>query len=178
MVHYALRVINASAQEDSRHEEELHSFWLGNRGRGTGDVARRLTGNVGYNSDYIYRGVFQSSSSAFAGADYTGDNGLYIGTWWADVTNGTETDLYLGWQGGGDNVKFKIGYTGYSTSTTSTATIKRSTSGSTSESFRSTSLSASTTPTTLGAGHAGLHFHVGHAGARERPLLQNRHLVG
>jgi uncharacterized protein (TIGR02001 family) len=72
-----------------------------------------VTGNVGYNSDYIYRGVFQSESSAFAGADYAGDNGLYIGTWWADVTNGTETDLYFGWQGGGDNVQFKIGYTGY-----------------------------------------------------------------
>jgi hypothetical protein len=72
-----------------------------------------VTGNIGYNSDYIYRGVFQAESSAFAGADYAGDNGLYIGTWWADVTQGTETDLYFGWQGGGDNVQFKIGYTGY-----------------------------------------------------------------
>jgi uncharacterized protein (TIGR02001 family) len=72
-----------------------------------------VTGNVGYNSDYIYRGVFQADSSAFAGADYAGDNGLYIGTWWADVTQGTETDIYFGWQGGGDTVQFKIGYTGY-----------------------------------------------------------------
>jgi hypothetical protein len=72
-----------------------------------------VSGNIGWNSDYIYRGVFQSESSAFVGADYSGDNGFYLGTWWADVTQGTETDVYLGWQGGNDNVKFKIGYTGY-----------------------------------------------------------------
>ena len=42
------------------------------------------------------------------------DNGLYLGTWWADVSQGLETDIYCGYTGGGkDTVKFKIGYTGY-----------------------------------------------------------------
>jgi uncharacterized protein (TIGR02001 family) len=71
------------------------------------------SGNIGYVSDYIFRGVFQADSSAYAGADYSGDSGVYVGTWWADVNQGTETDVYFGWQGGNDNVKFKVGYTGY-----------------------------------------------------------------
>jgi hypothetical protein len=72
-----------------------------------------VTGNIGYVSDYIYRGVFQAESSPSVGADYTSENGFYLGTWWADVTNGTETDVYFGWQGGSESVTFKIGYTAY-----------------------------------------------------------------
>jgi uncharacterized protein (TIGR02001 family) len=72
-----------------------------------------VTGNIGYASDYIFRGVFQADSSPFVGADYTNESGFYLGTWWADVTNGTETDVYAGWQGGSDSVQFKIGYTAY-----------------------------------------------------------------
>ena len=71
------------------------------------------TGNVGFVTDYIFRGILQAPSSAYAGADWSGDKGLYVGTWWADVNQGTETDIYAGWTGGSDNVKFKIGYTGY-----------------------------------------------------------------
>ena len=71
------------------------------------------TGNIGFVTDYIFRGILQSPSSAYAGADWSGDNGVYVGTWWADVNQGTETDIYAGWMGGSDNVKFKIGYTGY-----------------------------------------------------------------
>jgi uncharacterized protein (TIGR02001 family) len=72
-----------------------------------------VTGNIGYSSDYIYRGIFQSESSPYAGADFTSESGFYLGTWWADVTNGVETDVYFGWQGGSDNVQFKVGYTAY-----------------------------------------------------------------
>jgi uncharacterized protein (TIGR02001 family) len=72
-----------------------------------------VTGNIGYVSEYVYRGVFQEESSAYAGADYTADSGFYLGTWWADVGIGTETDIYFGWSGGNDNVTYKIGYTGY-----------------------------------------------------------------
>lgn len=71
------------------------------------------TGNIGFVTDYIFRGIFQSASSAYAGADYSGDHGVYVGTWWADVNQGTETDIYAGWMGGSDKVKFKVGYTGY-----------------------------------------------------------------
>jgi uncharacterized protein (TIGR02001 family) len=71
------------------------------------------TGNIGFVTDYIFRGILQAPSSAYAGADWSGDHGLYVGTWWADVNQGAETDIYAGWMGGSDNVKFKIGYTGY-----------------------------------------------------------------
>ena len=72
-----------------------------------------VTGNIGFVTDYIFRGIFQAASSAYAGADYSGDKGFYAGTWWADVNQGTETDIYGGWTGGSDKVKFKAGYTGY-----------------------------------------------------------------
>jgi hypothetical protein len=72
-----------------------------------------VTGNIGYVSDYVFRGIYQTDSSAFAGVDYAGDSGFYAGTWWADVGAGTETDLYAGWSGGSDNVTFKVGYTAY-----------------------------------------------------------------
>jgi uncharacterized protein (TIGR02001 family) len=71
------------------------------------------SGNIGFVSDYVFRGIFQEESSAFVGADYVTDGGFYIGTWWADVGQGTESDIYFGWSGGGDNLTFKIGYTGY-----------------------------------------------------------------
>lgn len=71
------------------------------------------SGNIGYASDYVFRGIFQEDSSPFVGADYTTDSGFYVGTWWADVGQGTETDVYVGWTGGNDNVNFKVGYTGY-----------------------------------------------------------------
>jgi hypothetical protein len=72
-----------------------------------------VTGNIGYVSDYVFRGIYQTDSSAFAGVDYASDGGFYAGTWWADVGAGTETDLYFGYNGGSDSVKYKIGYTAY-----------------------------------------------------------------
>ena len=71
------------------------------------------SGNIGFATDYVFRGIFQEDSSAYAGADYSTDSGLYVGTWWADVGQGTETDVYFGWSGGGDTITFKVGYTGY-----------------------------------------------------------------
>ena len=71
------------------------------------------TGNIGFVTDYIFRGILQAPSSAYAGADWSGEHGLYAGTWCADVRQGLETDIYGGWMGGGDTVKFKVGYTGY-----------------------------------------------------------------
>ena len=70
------------------------------------------TANIGWVSEYLYRGIFQEDSSAFAGVDYTHDSGFYLGTWGADVGDGLETDLYFGFAGG-DKFTYKIGYTGY-----------------------------------------------------------------
>ena len=69
--------------------------------------------NVGYVSDYIYRGIFQTESSASAGIDYEGENGFYVGTWGADVGDGIETDLYFGYGGGSGDFSYSVGWTGY-----------------------------------------------------------------
>jgi uncharacterized protein (TIGR02001 family) len=62
-----------------------------------------LTGNLGYKTDYLFRGVPQSASSANTGLDYT-NGGFYTGTWLADVDNGIEYDVY-----GGYNFELKNG---------------------------------------------------------------------
>jgi uncharacterized protein (TIGR02001 family) len=68
--------------------------------------------NAGWVSEYIFRGIFQEDSSAYAGIDYAHDSGFYVGTWGADVGLGLETDLYFGYTGGED-FTYKIGFTGY-----------------------------------------------------------------
>ncbi|VAW63359.1 Conserved hypothetical protein 2001 [hydrothermal vent metagenome] len=55
--------------------------------------------NIGFASDYYFRGAFQAASSASAGIDYEHESGLYAGTWWADVDKGLETDFYGGYAG-------------------------------------------------------------------------------
>ena len=71
-----------------------------------------VSANLGYASDYHYRGIFQASSSANGGLDYS-KNGFYLGTWAADVKDGLEIDGYFGY---GDKIGefgYSIGYTGY-----------------------------------------------------------------
>jgi uncharacterized protein (TIGR02001 family) len=71
----------------------------------------QVSANMGWVSEYIFRGIHQDDSSAYAGVDYTG--GLfYLGAWGADVGDGLETDLYFG-IAGGENFTYKVGYTGY-----------------------------------------------------------------
>ena len=55
-----------------------------------------LSANVGYASEYYFRGILQKSSSASAGLDYE-NAGFYVGTWAADVGDGLEIDGYLGY---------------------------------------------------------------------------------
>jgi len=71
-----------------------------------------VSANVGWVSDYIFRGVPQSSSSASAGIDYE-QGGFYAGTWGADVGMGSEVDLYLGYGGEAGDLSYGIGATGY-----------------------------------------------------------------
>ena len=52
--------------------------------------------NIGYMSEYWYRGVYQAESSVSFGADMEMGS-MYIGTWWADVDNGVEYDIYAGY---------------------------------------------------------------------------------
>ncbi len=59
-------------------------------------LASPLSANIGYNSEYIFRGIPQKNSSAFAGLDLSA-GGFYLGTWGADVGDGLEIDYYGGY---------------------------------------------------------------------------------
>ena len=67
--------------------------------------------NIGWASEYLYRGIFQEDSSASAGIDWTAGQ-FYLGGWGADVGDGLEYDAYFGFAGG-DTFTYKVGYTGY-----------------------------------------------------------------
>ena len=68
--------------------------------------------NVGWASDYHFRGIFQSDSSASAGLDYE-QNGWYAGAWAADVDDGLEVDGYFGYGGTYGAFNYGVGFTGY-----------------------------------------------------------------
>lgn len=71
-----------------------------------------LTANLGFASDYYYRGIFQAPNSVSAGLDYEKD-GFYVGTWTADVKDGLEVDGYFGYGGAIGDFNYSVGYTGY-----------------------------------------------------------------
>lgn len=72
-----------------------------------------LSANIGYASEYYYRGIIQKNSSASAGIDYE-NSGFYIGAWSADVGDGLEVDGYLGWGFETDGgFSASVGYTTY-----------------------------------------------------------------
>ncbi len=70
-----------------------------------------VSANIGWASEYLYRGIFQEDSSASAGIDWTAGQ-FYLGGWGADVGDGLEYDAYFGFAGG-ENFTYKVGYTGY-----------------------------------------------------------------
>lgn len=71
-----------------------------------------FSANVGWMSDYYYRGIFQKTSSANGGLDYS-NNGFYVGTWAADVGDGLEIDGYFGYGGEINEFTYSAGFTGY-----------------------------------------------------------------
>jgi hypothetical protein len=78
----------------------------------TGIANADLSVNVGFASEYHYRGIFQKSSSASGGLDYE-NGGFYLGTWGADVGDGMEVDLYGGYGTELGEVGLSVGFTGY-----------------------------------------------------------------
>ena len=70
------------------------------------------TGNIGWASEYHFRGIFQHSSSASGGIDYE-SGGFYAGTWVADVGDGLEVDGYFGYGATVGKFDLSVGYTGY-----------------------------------------------------------------
>ncbi len=78
----------------------------------SGAAQAELSANLGFMSDYHFRGIFQAPTSASAGLDYE-NNGFYAGTWAADLKLGLEVDAYFGYTGEVGDFGYSIGYTGY-----------------------------------------------------------------
>jgi len=78
----------------------------------TGAAQADGSANLGFASDYYYRGIFQASSSVNGGLDFE-KGGFYAGTWAADVKDGLEIDGYFGYGGAVGEFGYSIGYTGY-----------------------------------------------------------------
>lgn len=80
--------------------------------------AQELTGNIGFTSNYVWRGVTQTDDAAAisGGIDYGHDSGIYLGTWISNTTSavGPETDLYIGFaKDFGDDWGLDVGYVSY-----------------------------------------------------------------
>lgn len=75
-------------------------------------LAVDLSANIGYNSEYIFRGIPQKTSSAMGGLDLEA-GGFYLGTWGADVGDGLEIDYYGGYGFDIGPMSFGIGGTLY-----------------------------------------------------------------
>ncbi|MEX2126581.1 MAG: TorF family putative porin [Woeseia sp.] len=71
-----------------------------------------LSANIGWASDYFYRGILQAPSSASAGIDFE-KNGFYAGSWAADVNDGLEVDGYFGYANESGGISYSVGFTGY-----------------------------------------------------------------
>lgn len=75
-----------------------------------------LSANLGFLSDYYFRGAVQSDATATAGLDYEHDSGLFIGTWAADIGGhgdpapGIEIDVYAGYSGEAAGFSYTLAY--------------------------------------------------------------------
>jgi uncharacterized protein (TIGR02001 family) len=78
-----------------------------------GTASAEWSTNIGWASDYYFRGIHQKSSSASGGVDFE-RNGFYAGVWGADVGeqtgDGLEIDGYFGY---GGEFGYSAGFTGY-----------------------------------------------------------------
>ena len=75
-------------------------------------VAQVFSSNIGFNSQYIYRGIPQKTSSVFGGMDYE-TGGFSLGTWAADVGDGAEIDYYASYGFDAGDFGLSIGGTLY-----------------------------------------------------------------
>ncbi len=78
----------------------------------TGVANADWSANLGFASEYYYRGIFQESTSANGGIDYE-KGSFYAGTWAADVGDGLEVDGYFGYGFDLGDVDLTVGFTGY-----------------------------------------------------------------
>jgi uncharacterized protein (TIGR02001 family) len=79
---------------------------------GSAAANAQASANIGWASEYHFRGILQKVSSASGGLDYEA-GGFYVGTWAADVGDGLEVDGYFGYGADIGDFSLSIGYTGY-----------------------------------------------------------------
>jgi uncharacterized protein (TIGR02001 family) len=80
--------------------------------------AASIEANVGFTTDYIWRGFTQNSgdTSFSGGVDMSTDSGFYVGTWVGDITwDGAsyELDVYGGYAGEAGALAYDVGYIQY-----------------------------------------------------------------
>jgi uncharacterized protein (TIGR02001 family) len=78
-----------------------------------------VTGNVGFVSEYRYRGISQTNfkPALQGGIDYAHESGLYLGTWASNVnwlsdagaSNSMEWDFYGGYKGSAGDFSYDVG---------------------------------------------------------------------
>jgi uncharacterized protein (TIGR02001 family) len=78
----------------------------------TTTASAEVTGNLGFMSNYVFRGIEQNDSSAMGGVDW-GHKGFYLGVWAADVDKGLEIDYYGGYEFDVGDFSFGVGGTYY-----------------------------------------------------------------
>ena len=78
----------------------------------SGIASADWSANIGYASEYHFRGILQKNSSASGGLDFE-SGGFYAGTWAADVGDGLEVDGYFGYGADVGALSLSVGYTGY-----------------------------------------------------------------
>jgi uncharacterized protein (TIGR02001 family) len=83
-------------------------------------ASAEITANAGIFSNYIWRGVTQTSDQAAGqgGIDWSGGPGFYAGTWVSNVDfdgtgSGYEMDVYGGWGGEAGNFGWDLGVITY-----------------------------------------------------------------
>lgn len=88
----------------------------------TSTASAELSANIGFTSNYLFRGVTQTDDQAAVqgGLDFEHEGGFYIGTWasnvdFGDGDSGYEIDAYFGVAGeiGASGVGFDVGYIYY-----------------------------------------------------------------
>jgi len=87
-------------------------------------LASSYTGNVGVNSNYIWRGVTQSNdlSAVSGGIDWSHPSGAYVGGWTSSLGGGDyEFDLYGGYGFTAGTVDLDVGIINYQYPTTGNA---------------------------------------------------------
>lgn len=87
----------------------------------TAQAEDEVTMNIGVTSNYVWRGVTQSSDAASVsgGIDYASESGFYAGTWVGSLGDdasgfsGSETDFYFGFGGEAGSIGYDVGYIYY-----------------------------------------------------------------